>query len=251
MSKNKSAGLRKASRLIGWGGLLIVIILAVVGYIVRVIIHDNPLGFIKIAGVVPFPDGKAPLALAAAAVAVIVIAIILRIASAISRAKSVEDTVAFLNEQEAEADEADDGAYLEETLAPAADPAIPAIAAPAEEAVSVSEAPAEPVCKAAPAAAHISSDPAKAAKKAEKKAQRAEKVSKVKASIGKKVNKVFPSEKRAEIKKKVESVKRTAKVIVPVAVACVAVAAVAKKRRAKRHEKQKAHNRKQFYQWLG
>lgn len=253
MNNRKAAGFRTASRWIGYGGLLACAVAAVIGYIVRVIIHNNPLLYYQIAGKNVFPKGIAPMAMLIAAVICIVAAIVLRILAA-NRAKTAD--LDLLDTMDAEESAEDDSAYIEEPIAPVIESAgsLAAIAAPAGETVSVSDTPAvqpAPSKVLASFEVRVPSDPAKEAKKAEKKAKRAEKTSKVKASIGKTVDKAFPPEKREAMKKKVESVKRAAKVIIPVAVTCVVVAKVAKKRKQKKQEKEKARNRQQFYQWLG
>lgn len=250
MYKSKAAAFRKASRLVGYLGVLACIVAGAVWYIYSVVINEKTLTYLQIAGKNVFPKGTAPLTIAIVAAAFIAIAVALRIVSAVLRANSIEETVEFLNAKEAEEDDADEDAYLEESLSPViSDPAslpaaapVPALSAPAKTTVSV----------AAPSAVRaVPPVEARVLTKAEKKARRAQKNAKVKAAIGKTVDKAFPPEKRAKLKKKVNAVKRATKIVVPVAVACVAVAAVVKKREAKKRAKQKARNRRQFYEWLG
>lgn len=258
MNGRKASGFRTASRVIGYGGVIACIIAAVVWYIIHVMVKEETVEYLQINGKDVFPKGLTVVAIAA--VAVIVVAIILRIVAARSARRFAED-VAFLNAQE-ESDEDEDSAYDEEPLAPIGAPSdeepkeepAPApevIAAPAEEAATVSEKVVGIGVGKASVEIRVPTNPAKKAKRVEKKAKRDQKTAKIKASLGKKVNKVLPPEKRDELKKKIESVKKAAKVIVPVAVACVVVAKVAKKRRQKKLEKEKARNRRQFYQWLG
>ena len=257
MYKSKAAAFRKASRLVGYLGVLACIVAGAVWYIYSVVINEKTLTYLQIAGKNVFPKGTAPLTIAIVAAAFIAIAVALRIVSAVLRANSIEETVDFLNAKEAEEDGVDEDAYLEESLSPViSDPAslpaaapVPALSAPAETTVSVAAPSA--VRAVPPVEARVLTKAEKKARKAEKKARRAQKNAKVKAAIGKTVDKAFPPEKRAKLKKKVNAVKRATKIVVPVAVACVAVAAVVKKREAKKRAKQKARNRRQFYQWLG
>lgn len=254
MEKSKAAGFRMASRLIGYLGVLACAVAGAVWYIYTVFVSKTELAFLQIAEKNVFPKGMIPQIVAVTAAAFVVIAIVLRIVSAVIGAKET----AFLRAQEAEEDDADEGAYLEESLDPIGDAALPAptptpaIAAPAEEAVSVSDSPiAFPKHIFAPLEMRVPIVPLKKIKKTEKKAPRQKKPSKIKVAIGKKVEQIVPSEKRAKFQKKVNTVKRTAKVVIPVAVACVAVATVVKKREERKREKQKARNRRLFYEWLG
>ena len=257
MYKSKAAAFRKASRLIGYLGVLACIVAGAVWYIYSVVINEKTLTYLQIAGKNVFPKGTAPLTIAIVAAAFIVIAVALRIVSAVFRANSIEETVEYLNAKEAEEDDADEDAYLEESLSPVGEPAslpaaasVPALSAPVEKTVSASAEPS--AVRAVPASAPRALTRAeKKVRKAEKKARRKEKTAKVKVTIGKTVDKAFPPEKRAKLKKKVDAVKRAAKVVVPVTVACVAVAVVVKKREEKKRAKQKARNRRQFYEWLG
>lgn len=261
MNGRKAAGYRAASRIIGYGGVIACIIAAIVWYVVHIAINKETVEYLQLGGKNVFPKDRMLAAVAIVAVAVIVIAIVLRIISARCAKRFAED-VAFLDAQEESEENEDDNAYNEEPLAPIDElpavekpvaepaPAPEVLAAPAEEAATVSEAPARDRVIAS-LQIRIPTNPAKKAKRDEKKAKRVEKTAKLKTSLGKKVNKILPPEKREELKKKVDSIKRAAKVIVPVAVACVVVAKVAKKRHQKKLEKEKARNRRQFYQWLG
>ena len=260
MGEKRAARLRAASRWIGYLGVAVCAAAGAIWYIVNVVIGKDPVKYLQLSDRDILPVGLLPMI--GGALFCIVVAIILRVlaaraAKAYCEPLSDDDGDEDLTAAEQAGEGSDESVYEEEPLPAIGEADAPAsLPAPAGETAAASApAPAAEEAKSGRVIAslevRVPSDPTKDAMKAAKKAKRAQSASKVKAALRRTTEKALPPEKREALKKKAETVKKAAKIIIPVAITCVVVAKIAKKRREKKRAKERARNRQQFYQWLG